>query len=246
MIRRSPGPLLAAALVTVLVPVLAGCTATAPEPQAARKLARPAAPSAASSTAPAAGTCRWNPVAAANQASIKDVGTPPTTVTAAGAATMTLTTNLGAVEIVLDAKATPCTVASFAHLAGKKFFDGSPCHRLTTTRLFVLQCGDPSGTGTGGPAYQYAEENLGTRPGYLRGSVAVARAQDPGTNGSQFFINYDDNLLLAADYTRFGRVSKGLDVIDKVAAGGVTPVNDVDDGTPKISITLQQVTVVYG
>jgi peptidyl-prolyl cis-trans isomerase B (cyclophilin B) len=238
MIRRSRGLL----CVVVLASLLAGC-ATTPSvvPSAARRLTGSAAPT------PGGEGCQWLPVAAGNQPNVKDVGKPPTSVPRAGRATMTLTTNLGTVEIAMDAKLTPCTVASFAYLAGKKFFDGAACHRLTTAGLFVLQCGDPSGTSTGGPAYQYAEENLATRAGYLRGSVAVARTQEPGTSGSQFFINYADNPTLPADYTPFGTVTKGMDIIDKVAAGGVTPgANGADDGTPKIRIVLQQVSVVYG
>ncbi|WP_327000913.1 peptidylprolyl isomerase [Dactylosporangium sp. NBC_01737] len=184
-------------------------------------------------------------MSAGSEPNVKDVGTPPATVPRTGKATMTLTTNLGTVEIAMDPKLAPCAVANFAHLAGKKFFDGTACHRLTTAGLFVLQCGDPSGTGTGGPAYRYAEENLSSRPGYARGSVAVAKTQEPSTSGSQFFISYADNPLLPVDYTPIGTVTKGMDVIDKVAAGGVTPGNGPDDGAPKIRIVLRQVTVVY-
>ncbi|WP_344511181.1 peptidylprolyl isomerase [Dactylosporangium maewongense] len=246
MIRRPHGLLSAA----VTVSLLAGCTtASSPGQQFGQRIAPSAAsssPSSPSSSA-AAGACRWSPVAAGNQPAIKDVGTPPATVPGGTKATMTLTTNLGVVEIAMEAKAAPCAVASFAYLAGKKFFDGTACHRLTTAGLFVLQCGDPSGTSTGGPAYQFAEENLGTQPGYRRGSVALARTQEPGTSGSQFFINYDDNPMLPADYTRFGTVTKGMDVIDKVADGGVKPGgSSPDDGAPKVGIVLRQVTVVYG
>ncbi|MET7426683.1 peptidylprolyl isomerase [Dactylosporangium sp. NPDC005555] len=237
MICRSRALLCAVALVSLV----GGCTATpSSAPQVARRIA------ASDSPSQAGGACRWMPVPSGNGASVKDVGTPPAAVPSGAKATMSLATNLGAVEIAMDAKAAPCAVASFSYLAGKKFFDGTACHRLTTAGLFVLQCGDPSGTSTGGPAYQYAEENLGTSAGYLRGSVAIARTQQPGTSGSQFFINYADNLPLSADYTRLGTVTKGMDIIDKVAAGGVTPGgNGPDDGVPKTRIVLQQVTVVY-
>ncbi|UWZ59602.1 peptidylprolyl isomerase [Dactylosporangium aurantiacum] len=225
--------------------LLAGCATVPSQPQSARRLGPPRSASPGSSAAPAGGTCAWAPVPA-GEADVKNVGTPPASVRGAGKAVMTLTTSLGTVEITMDAKATPCTVASFAYLAGKKFFDGGPCHRLTTQNLFVLQCGDPSGTGRGGPAYQYGEENLGAAAGYPRGSVAMARKQEPGTNGSQFFINYKDNPLLPADYTPFGTVTKGMDVIDEVAAGGVgEQTNGPGDGTPKTGVVLRQVTVVY-
>lgn len=237
MIRR-PGVLLCVAM---LASLLVGCTSTpSAEPPVAIQTAGSPSPS------PAADGCRWLPVPGAGP-HVKDVGTPPATVPREGKATMTLATNLGTVEIAMDARLTPCAVASFAYLAGRKFFDGTACHRMTTAGLFILQCGDPSGTSMGGPAYQYAEENLGTSAGYLRGTVAVARTATAGTSSNQFFVNYADNPRLPADYTTIGTVAKGMDVIDKVARGGVTPdANGADEGTPKTRIVLQQVTVVYG
>ncbi|MEU0559570.1 peptidylprolyl isomerase [Dactylosporangium sp. NPDC006015] len=227
---------LAALLVTA---GMAGCTG---QPQAARRVATPAAPSPA-----ATAECRWSPVRPGNQVITKDVGTPPATVPSGTIATMTLTTNLGTIEITMDAKVAPCAVASFAYLAGKQFFDGSPCHRLGTTEsLSILQCGDPSGTGTGGPAYQYAEENLGPKAGYLRDTVAVSRWEDPGTSGSQFFINYADNPGIPANYSLIGIVTKGMDIVKQVAAAGVVPETSYHgDGTPKLTLTLQHVTVAY-
>ncbi|MET7424913.1 peptidylprolyl isomerase [Dactylosporangium sp. NPDC005555] len=94
-------------------------------------------------------------------------------------------------------------------------------------------------------AYRYAEENLGPRAGYLRDTVAVARTQDPGTSGSQFFIDYADNPLIPADSTLIGIVLNGMDIVDKVAAGGVTPGHGANDGTPEIGVVLRHVTVVY-
>jgi peptidyl-prolyl cis-trans isomerase B (cyclophilin B) len=178
-------------------------------------------------------------------AAIKDVGTPPATARRTGKATMRLTTSQGPIVISMDAKAAPCAVASFAYLAGKHFFDNTKCHRLTTEGIWVLQCGDPSATGYGGPAYNYAQENLG--PKYTRGTVAVANTGQPNSSGSQFFVNYKDNLSLGPDYTMLGTVTAGMDVVDKVAAGGATPadVNAPGDGAPKVEIVLQQVTVTY-
>jgi peptidyl-prolyl cis-trans isomerase B (cyclophilin B) len=117
-----------------------------------------------------AGVCRFLPVpdAAPNR---KNVGVPdPNAGSRSGPATMTITTNLGVVEVRMDAAKTPCTIASFAFLAGQHFFDNSPCHRLVNQDAFgVLQCGDPTGTGTGGPTYQFADEN---RAPYRRGAAA--------------------------------------------------------------------------
>jgi len=236
---RARGLLCAAAAAVLLI--ACGSAPVSP-PAGARRLA-PSGASAPAGSKATDGTCTWQPVATGTGASIKDVGTPPATVRTASAATMTLRTNLGVIEIAMTPRTAPCAVASFAYLAGKQFFDGSPCHRLVVTGLSVLQCGDPSGTGTGGPAYQYAEENLGGGTPYRRGVVAVARTADPGTSGSQFFINFADNLELSADYTPFGTVSKGMDIVDQVAAGGVS--TGAADGPPKIAITLQTVTVTY-
>src|SRR2546430_242150 len=131
---------------------------------------------------------------------------------------MTTTTDLGAITVRLDPADAPCTVASFAYLAGRKFFDGTRCHRLVTSGIYVLQCGDPSGTGAGGPGYTYPDENLsGTRGTYPAGTVAMANA-GPNTNGSQFFIVYQDSPL-PPRYTPFGNVTVGLDLVRTVAGG---------------------------
>ncbi|MGN9914758.1 peptidylprolyl isomerase [Phytohabitans sp. LJ34] len=157
-----------------------------------------------------------------------------------GTATMRITTNLGPITITMDRAATPCTVASFAHLAAKHYFDGSPCHRLVTEGLSILQCGDPTGTGTGQPDYAFADENLaGAR--YTRGVVAMANA-GAGTNGSQFFIVFKDGELDPA-YTPFGTVTAGLEVVGQVAAGGHDNSLAGGGGKPKVAITIQGLTV---
>jgi peptidyl-prolyl cis-trans isomerase B (cyclophilin B) len=159
---------------------------------------------------------------------------------------MTVTTNVGSLDVVVDTAHAPCTAASFTYLASKKFFDNTPCHRMTTSGIFVLQCGDPSGTGTGGPSYEFAEENLPTdkRPAYPAGTVAIAKTQSPGTSSSQFFVVYKDTEL-PADYTVLGKVTKGLDVVQKVADAGVTPADPSNpaDGAPKTKVTIQSLTV---
>jgi peptidyl-prolyl cis-trans isomerase B (cyclophilin B) len=193
-----------------------------------------------------AATCSYTPAAvdANTGTAIKDVGVPPAAPKSAKA-TMKITTNLGAIEIALDGAKAPCATGSFAYLAGKQFFDNSKCHRLTTASIWVLQCGDPSGTGHGGPSYRYSTENTGAP--YARGTVAVANAGSPDTSGSQFFINYKDNPGISPDYTMLGTVTKGMDVVDRVAAGGITAEdpNGAGGGPPKTEIVLQQVTVTY-
>src|SRR5947209_6377383 len=111
--------------------------------------------------------------------------------------------------IFLDTAAAPCTVNNFRSLIARHFYDNTPCHRLTTQGIYVLQCGDPSGKGTGGPGYTFADENLkGAK--YPRGTVAMANS-GPGTNGSQFFLVYKDTQL-DPNYTPFGTITKGLDI----------------------------------
>ncbi|MFI5910418.1 peptidylprolyl isomerase [Dactylosporangium sp. NPDC051541] len=186
--------------------------------------------------------CRYQP---STDSGVKDVGVPPATLKAAKA-TMSITTNLGAIEIALDGVGAPCATGSFAFLAGKQFFDNTKCHRLTTQGIWVLQCGDPAGDGTGGPAYRYDNENTGAP--YLRGTVAIANTGQPTSNGSQFFINYKDNTQLQPNYTMLGQVTKGMEIVDQVAAGGVASdvnANGTGDGPPKTEIVLQKVTVAY-
>jgi peptidyl-prolyl cis-trans isomerase B (cyclophilin B) len=195
--------------------------------------------------------CAWTPIPA--DANVKDVGKPPTTgIAKTGTSTMTVTTNQGVVEAQLDRAAAPCTAASFAYLASKQFFNNTKCHRLTTAGIFVLQCGDPSGTGTGGPAYKFPDEKLpapapspSAAPGtnlYPAGTLAMANS-GPDTNGSQFFMVYKDGSGLDAKYTVFGKITKGLDIVQKVAAGGVNPGNSATDGEPKTGVTIQSLTV---
>ncbi|MEU8262990.1 peptidylprolyl isomerase [Micromonospora sp. NPDC048999] len=161
-----------------------------------------------------------------------------------GIATMRITTNHGPIVVTMDRARTPCTVASFEHLAAANFFDQSSCHRLVTEGIFVLQCGDPTGTGQGGPDYQFADENL-TGARYDRGVVAMANA-GPGTNGSQFFIVFKDSTQsLPPDYTPFGEVTSGLDIVDRVAAAGHDDsyASTAGGGRPKNELRIQTVTL---
>ena len=163
----------------------------------------------------------------------KYVGTPPAQARTAPDDIMTIVTNRGTIKIHLFTSAAPCTVNSFRFLAAKKYFDGTHCHRLTTSGIFVLQCGDPFGDGSGGPGYMYQDENL-VGATYKAGTVAMANA-GPDTNGSQFFITYKDTTLKPL-YTPFGVVVSGLDLVRKVAAYGSDNSNGSGDGHPKRSV----------
>ena len=155
--------------------------------------------------------------------------------------TLTLTTNCGEIQIEADGINAPLTVISMTYLVNKGFLDKSPCHRLTTQGIFVLQCGDPSGTGSGGPAYTAPDENLPklSANSYPAGSVAMANS-GPNTNGSQFFIVYADNSKLGPNYTLWGKVVKGLEIVKAVAALGSNNSNDIGDGQPNQPITIEK------
>jgi peptidyl-prolyl cis-trans isomerase B (cyclophilin B) len=201
-------------------------------------------PALSGPASPTASGCRYRETDDFPSASGKRVGLPPASPPAnATTHDVIIATNRGPLILRVDAAKAPCTVNSFVHLIEKKYFDGTGCHRLTTSGIFVLQCGDPTGSGSGGPGYEFDDENLPGASGvnYPTGTVAMANA-GPGTNGSQFFIIHRDTTL-PPNYTVFGQVTAGLDVIEAVAAGGVDPTQGDGDGPPKLMITLTTLTV---
>ena len=163
-----------------------------------------------------------------------------------------MTTSAGNIGLQLDNAKAPCTVNSFASLAQQGYFNDTPCHRLTTTPgLSVLQCGDPTGKGTGGPGYGFVNEYPSDqyRPDdpalqspvvYPRGTLAMANTGAPGSNGSQFFLVYKDSQL-PPNYTAFGKIdATGLATLDKIAAAGVVPGDrGADDGSPKTPVQIK-------
>ena len=156
------------------------------------------------------------------------------------ATSLTLATNCGDIVIALD-PAAPATVASAVFLAGEGFYDATSCHRLTTSGIFVLQCGDPKGDGSGGPGYVLPDENLPPdgEANYPAGTVAMANA-GPGTSGSQFFIVYEDTTL-PGDYTIWGTVTEGLDLVREIASAGVA--DGATDGAPVQPVLIESATV---
>ncbi|NUR62479.1 MAG: peptidylprolyl isomerase [Catenulispora sp.] len=169
----------------------------------------------------------------------KDVGMP-TYDAAAAAKPYTATIHFGSGDLTFDALTTkaPYTTYSFEYLVKKGYYDNTKCHRLTTQGIYVLQCGDPTGTGSGGPGYQFQDENL-TGATYPAGTIAMANA-GPGTNGSQFFIVYKDTQL-PPNYTPWGKVTSGMDVVTKIADGGVDTGGG--DGKPKLPADIKSVTI---
>ncbi|MFM6941399.1 MAG: peptidylprolyl isomerase [Candidatus Planktophila sp.] len=142
------------------------------------------------------------------------------------AKTLTFTTNCGDIVIALNPKA-PQTVTNMSALANANYFNNSLCHRLTTQGLFVLQCGDPTASGSGSPTgwKGYADENLpkAGANNYPAGTVAMANS-GPGTNGSQFFLVFGDTQL-GPNYTIWGKITKGLDLVKKIGAVGAYTMN---------------------
>ncbi|PKQ26179.1 MAG: peptidylprolyl isomerase [Actinobacteria bacterium HGW-Actinobacteria-4] len=155
-------------------------------------------------------------------------------------------TNQGVIEMELDGASAPQAVASFVALAGQGFFDATECHRLVNGGIFVLQCGDPTGTGTGGPAYRYGPiENAPADDLYPTGTLAMARVGGNGESmGSQFFIVYDDSRIPsdgAGGYTVFGVVTSGLAIVEQIAQAGTD--SGGTDGRPAQPVIINEVSV---
>ncbi len=190
---------------------------------------------------PASVRCDWQAETAGPSSG--SVGTPDEVVPARGTQTLTMTTNRGVITVDMSLAATPCTAASMAHLANAHFYDHTSCHRLVTD-IFTLQCGDPTGTGEGGPGYQFADENVpdSTMPAYHAGDVAMANG-GPDTNGSQFFFVYQDSQI-PGGFSLFGHVTSGLDIIRAVGAGGDDEAyaQEAGGGHPLIPLTFTSIT----
>ena len=196
--------------------------------------------------------CAWTPIDASTSPDLKDVGLPATTdLPTTGTRPMTITTNQGApITVELDLANATCAGASFAHLASKSFYDNTKCHEITSEG--ALRCGDPSGTGQGGPTYSFLSENIpsaqgpspapGQAPAYPAGTIALI-GTPPGANGSQFLIFFEDFNPAQPSYPVVGKVTSGLDVVKKIGA-----LETVDNGSgskvkPKTDVVVQSVTV---
>jgi peptidyl-prolyl cis-trans isomerase B (cyclophilin B) len=245
-----------------------GTPAAATKPKATASASPSASASAsASATASAAAVaepathCTYTTSGVAPAA--KKVSVPTATPNYKAAYTAAINTNLGPIDInLLNSKAT-CTVNSFVRLATAGYFNSSQCHRVVNSNgLYVLQCGDPTAKastkltcstasnapGTGGPGYEFASENL---PGgasssgtvtYKAGTLAMANSGSSTTNGSQFFMVFKDSTL-APDYTPFGTITAGLDILQKVANAGTSCSYSSGGGTPKEKVIINSVTI---
>ena len=168
---------------------------------------------------------------------------------AKGEVTVNFATKQGDIEMTLDRSLAPCTVNAITDMISAKYYDDTVCHRMTDGTIFVLQCGDPTGKGAGGPGFQFANEYptdesddaaMAQPALYPKGSIAMANAGED-TNGSQFFINYKDSTLPPA-YTYFGDLTeKGQKTIDAIAAKGVK--DGQSDGEPAEEVRITKATI---
>lgn len=215
------------------------------KPAAAATTTPPATPTATATPSPSstpamvAGKCIYIPGGTA----ARKVSLPPATPDTAATYTATFQTNRGDIVIDLLGSKAPCTVNSFVSLADQKFFNNTPCPRLDNTEgLYILQCGDPTGTGSGGPGYEFGSENLAGAT-YPAGTLAMAHGTQPDSNGSQFFLVFQSTDL-GASYTPFGRVVSGLNILQSVSSRGFgAPLNPYGGGKPKESVQIESVTI---
>jgi peptidyl-prolyl cis-trans isomerase B (cyclophilin B) len=203
--------------------------------------ATPTPSASASPTAAAVAEPAHHCTYTASGTAARKVSVPPSSPNYTATYQATIVTHRGSIVLnLLNSKAT-CTVDSFVHLAEQKYFSTTKCHRLTTTGYFVLQCGDPTGTGTGAPGYAFASENL-TGATYPAGTVAMANNGQPDSNGSQFFLVYKSSPL-PPSYTPFGTITAGLPILDAIAKAGSDNANAAGDGHPKENVVIDNVTI---
>jgi peptidyl-prolyl cis-trans isomerase B (cyclophilin B) len=252
---------LIAGLVFAFLPSSPAKPAAAAHATSTAKASASASPTASASTAASvkepAPHCTYT---ATTTPAAKKVPFPSSTPDYTASYTATIKTNLGDLTFsLLNSKAT-CTVNSFVHLAEAGYFNQTQCHRLVTAGIYVLQCGDPYATattkltcgqtdvGTGTPGYNFASENL-TGATYTAGTVAMANEGKASTNGSQFFIVYQNIPTgeLGPSYTPFATVSSGLNIVQNVAKAGnacqVTSDGQSEGGPPKEKVIIDSVTI---
>ena len=233
-----------------------GKTVAAAKPKAKVTASATASPttsaSAAAVTEPAQ-HCSYSPAAAGS--TVVKASLPTASPDYKAAYTASINTNLGAIKIDLANSKATCTVNSFVHLASVNFWNNTQCHRVSDSNgLYMLQCGDPTAkasqklscsstaVGTGSPGYEFASENL-TGATYPAGTVAMANSSTPDSNGSQFFLVFKDTTL-GPDYTPFGTITSGLDILQNVAKAGTScTFAGAGGGVPKDKVIIDSVSI---
>jgi peptidyl-prolyl cis-trans isomerase B (cyclophilin B) len=247
--------ILGAALIASLLAVFLSSGSTKKQPSASPSKSASATPSATTVAEPAH-HCTYTKTGTA----ARTVSLPSAAPDYTASYQATITTNLGKIAVNLENSKATCTVNSFVHLAEAGYFNNTQCHRLVTSGIYVLQCGDPYATastkltcsstgkiGTGTPGYEFASENL-TDATYPAGTLAMANEGTATTNGSQFFIVYKDSTSgLGPSYTPFGTVSSGLGIVQNVAKDGYscqyTVSGQSEGGAPKEKVIIDSVTI---
>jgi peptidyl-prolyl cis-trans isomerase B (cyclophilin B) len=239
-----------------------GGTSVASPKSTAKATASPSASASASATASAAAVtepaqhCTYT---SSSGGTVVKASRPTASPDYKAAYTASINTNLGPIKIdLLNSKAT-CTVNSFVHLASDDFWNNTQCHRMSNSdELYMLQCGDPTAKaseklscssatlGTGGPGYEYASENLPTAGSsgsvtYKAGTLAMAN-EGGATNGSQFFLVFK-NTTLGPDYTPFGTITSGLNILQNVAKAGTSCTYSAGGGVPKEKVIIDSVSI---
>ncbi|TWP36704.1 peptidylprolyl isomerase [Leekyejoonella antrihumi] len=213
---------------------LAGCSSTPATGSSSAQLT-------AKSAAPGSLHCAKPP---AHPSTAQQEKLPDKSIAAGKTFQATISTTCGPITVQLDGTKAPQAVASFLQLA-KGYWDNSPCHRLTTAGIYVLQCGDPTGTGSGTPGYGFGIENAPADNAYPAGTLAMARTQSATGNGGQFFFVYRDSTISPdqyGGYTIFGQVTTGLNVLKDLADEGTS--TKTGDGPPKQPISILKITVI--
>lgn len=226
------------AAVLVLTLSLAACGDDSGDDESSGGSDTASTPTETRSPAADAPTCHFSE----SQEAARQVDLPPDRATITDDTEAVLKTSLGDLKVTLDGKAAPCTVTSFASLADQGYYDDTRCHRLNTSGIYVLQCGDPKGDGTGGPGYTVPDEVKGTEK-YGPGVLAMANTGQPNSGGSQFFIVYQDSSAgLEPAYTVFGQLDDESNqlVLDAAAKG---TADGTGDGEPAEEVSIEGVSV---
>src|SRR5437016_769547 len=200
----------------------------------------PAPKAAASKTTTAAVACGGTKPAAASVPKPKFTKAPPLTIDPKKTYTVTMQTSCGKIQLLLDPKDAPIAVNSFVFLVRQHFYDGLTFHRIV--KDFVIQGGDPTGTGSGGPGYSFNDE-LGNGLTYQLGTLAMANS-GPNTNGSQWFVvTGSQGTSLPNQYTIFGKVVKGMDVVDEIGKVQTKGGSGPDAQQPVKPVIMEKVTI---
>ena len=168
---------------------------------------------------------------------------PPTTLLKRAPRLITISTNCGTITIKTYFRDAPLTITALTALINSGYYTRTQCHRLSTKGIYWIQCGDPTATGLGDPGFSYKDENLPEvgEDNYPRGTVAMANFGRPDSNGSQFLLFYDDTTLRSPNYTIWGEIISGIEIIEYIAEGGVKGGNA--EGTPVRNLVIERITI---